>query len=749
MKAIISNKIYMTVDPLMCKQLEKELTYKIPSYNDPDKFVIIKNLKIINYNIAGGKMLVAFPVGRLDLIPKNYEVVDKRALNPVENFPEFGAILRPSQQDILDNVTDNCMINAKVGFGKAQPAGSLVRVPGGWKTIESVEIGDSIITPSGNKSKVLGKFYHKDKPIYKVTFADGRHVEACEEHLWGTIDENNKYKVLNTKEILNNKFFKNKELYVPLCSPIEDNTSKLPLHPYVLGAVLKEGNITHKNVKISSTDIEVINRVKLFLPEGFTIQKTKHEYSITGGVANILREMGLHERNSFIPEVYKFTSVQNKLFLLQGLFDTDGDVNNGITYYTTFSQLANGVAEVVRSLGGMCNIEYRNENDYVLNIQGLPLYLKKQLFSSSKKSDFISAEPYDDLSKLRIDSIEYVGNKDCWCISIDSEDKLYLTDQYIVTHNTFTALAIAAKLKQKTLIIVHTVALRSQWEKEIIKTLGIKPGVIGSGKFNTDSPVVVANIQSLVKHVNRINREFGLVVLDECHHVSSPTFSKVIDGMFSRYKIGLSGTLERKDQKHVVFKDYFSSKIFRPDKEGTLDPEIHIVNSGIVFSDASNAPYAQKINTLMDSYLYRNLVVALADNYVNMGHTVMVVADRIEFIKYCNEQSKSSSEIVIGETKDREAIIDRIYSGQTKQIWGTQSLVSEGWSVNPLSCLILATPLNNIPTLEQLIGRIQRMHPGKINPVVVDIKLLGGIVTNQHNNRLGHYMKEGYKLTFL
>jgi len=432
MKAIISNKIYMTVEPSLHKTLDKELTYKIPSYNEPEKFILIKNLKVINYNIAGGKLLVAFPVGRVDLIPSDYEIVDKRAYNDIEDFPKFKHELRPSQQEIYDDVEDNCIINAKVGYGK-----------------------------------------------------------------------------------------------------------------------------------------------------------------------------------------------------------------------------------------------------------------------------------------------------------------------------TFTGLAIASKLKQKTLVVVHTVALRSQWEKEIIYTLGIKPGVIGSGKFNTDSPIVVANIQSLVKHVGRISREFGTIILDEMHHVSSPTFSKVIDAMFSRYKIGLSGTIERKDQKHVVFKDYFGSKIYKPDKENTMVPEVHVINAGISFADGAGTPWAEKITVLKESYLYRNLVVALADKYAREGHKVIVVSERVEFLKDCCEASNEPSDLIIGETKDRDSVIKKIFDEEITQVWGTQSLVSEGLSINPLSCIILATPLNNMPLLEQLIGRIIREYPGKQKPVIVDIKLDGNTVYRQFNNRLGHYMKEGYQIKFI
>lgn len=422
----------MTVEPSMYRYLDRELTYTIPSYNEPEKFVVIKNLKVINYNIAGGKMLVAFPVGRTDLIPSSFEVVDKRAYNYIEDFPEFKFDLRPSQQEIYDDVDDNCIINAKVGYGK-----------------------------------------------------------------------------------------------------------------------------------------------------------------------------------------------------------------------------------------------------------------------------------------------------------------------------TFTGLAIASKLQQKTLVVVHTVALRNQWEKEIVHTLGVKPGVIGSGKFNIDSPVVVANIQSLVKHVSRINREFGTVILDEMHHVSSPTFSKVIDGMFARFKIGLSGTIERKDQKHIVFKDYFGSKIYKPDKENTMVPEVHVIESGIHFSDGSGVPWAEKVSVLKESYIYKNLVTALADNYARKGHKVIIVSERVDFLKECNSLSEEPSDLLIGEVKDRDEVIQKVFDNEISQVWGTQSLVSEGLSINPLSCIILATPLNNMPLLEQLIGRIIREYPGKIKPVIVDIRLLGNTVSRQYNNRLGHYMKEGYSIKFI
>ena len=108
---------------------------------------------------------------------------------------------------------------------------------------------------------------------------------------------------------------------------------------------------------------------------------------------------------------------------------------------------------------------------------------------------------------------------------------------------TFTALAIAKKLGQKTLVVVHTLALLKQWETEVKKVFGIQAGIIGSGKFNIDSPIVIGSVQSLYRRVAAISDKFGTVILDEMHHVSSPTFGRIEDKNKARYKLGLSGTI--------------------------------------------------------------------------------------------------------------------------------------------------------------------------------------------------------------
>ena len=123
---------------------------------------------------------------------------------------------------------------------------------------------------------------------------------------------------------------------------------------------------------------------------------------------------------------------------------------------------------------------------------------------------------------------------------------------------TFTGLAIANKLRQRTLIVTHTLSLRSQWEKEIKKVFGVDAGVIGSGKFDVRD-FTVANVQTLYRRIDEVSKLFGTLILDEMHHVSSPTFGRIVDASHARYKIGLTGTMERKDGRHVTFRDYFSN----------------------------------------------------------------------------------------------------------------------------------------------------------------------------------------------
>ena len=312
---------------------------------------------------------------------------------------------------------------------------------------------------------------------------------------------------------------------------------------------------------------------------------------------------------------------------------------------------------------------------------------------------------------------------------------------------TFTALAIANKLQQKTLIVTHTISLRSQWEKEVQKVFGITPGIIGRGRYEIDAPIVIGNVQTLYRRMKEINDVFGTLILDEMHHVSSPTFTRIVDASKARYKIGLTGTMERKDGRHVIFRDYFNTNVYKPPKENYLVPKVNVIKSGVRFPDGAKTPWAARINAVAYNWEYQNMIALLAAKYAAQGHKVLVVSDRVDFLKACNRLVGDTSICVTGEIphEQRPDMIKQIFTDKDI-LCGTQSIFSEGLSVDCLSCIILATPINNEPLLTQLIGRIIRIYEGKPQPTIVDLHFEGKTARRQANARLGYYMKQSYEV---
>ena len=140
----------------------------------------------------------------------------------------------------------------------------------------------------------------------------------------------------------------------------------------------------------------------------------------------------------------------------------------------------------------------------------------------------------------------------------------------------------------------------------------------------------------------------------------------------------------------------------------------------------------------------------IASNYAARGHKVLVVSDRVEFLKTCSRLSGDDAICITGDIPhtERPAMMEQIWKDKDI-LYGTQSIFSEGISLDCLSCLVLGTPVNNEPLLTQLIGRIIRVEENKKQPVVVDINLQGKTARRQANNRKGYYMKQGYEVNHL
>lgn len=306
---------------------------------------------------------------------------------------------------------------------------------------------------------------------------------------------------------------------------------------------------------------------------------------------------------------------------------------------------------------------------------------------------------------------------------------------------TFTGLHLAYKLKQKTLVIAHNTFLRDQWVGEVQELFGIAPGVISADEYNIDSPIVVGNVQSVTKRAAQLSNQFGTLMIDEMHHTPASTFSGILDISKARYKLGLSGTVKRKDGKHILFPDFFGPYIAKPPQSDTMDPVVKIVKSPVDLPRGKD--WATRITDLHLDPEYIGFVSLLAATMMKKGHRILVVADRVEFLYKLSEKLGFKLGVIVGETKqdEREEMLQLVLDNKINGIAGSRSIWAEGISCNPLSCLILATPYSSEPLLEQLIGRVQRPHPEKLQPVVVDINFASSY--NQNRQRLSFYFDLG------
>lgn len=475
------------------KKIKGEIKFKL-SLNEEQKEAkqtILENPVVLIKGMAGsGKTLVACQVA-LDLVFKKEmnKIIITRATVSKEDIgflpgdlkekmdpwlaPIYANLYLLYDKEKIDKmVLENQIEIVPFAFmrGRAQSLDSIVMTPDGPKTMGNILPGNKVIGSNGEHINVLEIFPQGKKEMYKITFSDGSSTECCDEHLWEII--NNTYSN-KKKEILQLKDFKNslktitgqRKYKIPILSnPVNFNFKDISIDPYTLGCLLGDGSIT-KGVSptFSTNDIEILEYFKL--PDNYKISKcvgNNYDYRLSSiNKNNILTQqleelnlLGTKSNNKFIPDLYKYNSIEVRLEILRGILDTDGDIGYHpnkscrINFNSISSLLIQDVIDIVNSLGGtttkprVCRkkgdiVEWKgqiiksNYDCFRINII-LPSNINP--FKLKRK-----VELYLNTTEIyrTIDKVEFVGMKEAKCILVDSKDHLYLTDNFILTHNTF------------------------------------------------------------------------------------------------------------------------------------------------------------------------------------------------------------------------------------------------------------------------------------------------------------------------
>jgi intein/homing endonuclease len=362
----------------------------------------------------------------------------------------------------------------------AQPLDAKILTPYGWTTMGEIQIGDEIIGSDGKSQHVTHIHPRGIQPTYRVTMSDGSSTTCGPDHLW-TLYQPRKTHIGKTKTILEfandltKKAGGNKPDYykwaLPQAPVIQYDTQKLPLDPYLLGALLGDGSFSGRSgVAFYNLDNDIVEEVRKALPDGheliqnpneliqFRIVKSNKKTGPThlNQVRNAIHQLGLSKHSGqykFIPEQYLRGSFDERLSILQGLLDTDGTISkdSAIKLGTTSYQLALDTVELVRSLGGYATIHSRPISPNISYVEDkvirspLPIYeicisdlRQYPLFRCQRK--LLRQKPYAFYSRRRraLVNVEYIGEAVQQCITVSNVNGLYVTDDMIITHNCVT-----------------------------------------------------------------------------------------------------------------------------------------------------------------------------------------------------------------------------------------------------------------------------------------------------------------------
>lgn len=357
--------------------------------------------------------------------------------------------------DVLGGLYPETLIVAggRPGMGKAQPLTARIRTQHGWTVMGALQPGSVIASPAGTAIRVSHVHPQGVKPIYRLMFADGRTAEATGDHLWRVYSKHwLASRVISTLEIkrLLGLVRYRKWLHIDLVADSGGMEKRLPLDPYLVGVLLGDGGIKYR-VGFTNFDHDVCKRVAKALPSGVNLcERKRGQFDIatprTGGtiknpVAAALKAVGLFGLGSgdkFIPVQYLEGSREQRAEMLAGLLDTDGTVERDgtIRFCSISERLTVDFAHLVRSLGGTCisrKKKTQGKDAYISTVR-IPDAVR-YFYSTRKRARLPKRYQYNNL-RLRIDAVEECGRAEAQCITVEGADHLYVTEDFVVTHNS-------------------------------------------------------------------------------------------------------------------------------------------------------------------------------------------------------------------------------------------------------------------------------------------------------------------------
>ena len=499
---------------------------------------------------------------------------------------------RQYQREVIDALPagESALLAMGLGTGKGHPLWEKVLTPEGWTTVGSLREGDYVIGSDGTPTRVLRVFERGVLPVYRVTFTDRSSVVVDGDHLWEVQYAPGKTYVRSTRELMNVRF---SDRWIPIVQPVEFEPKEFLLDPYMVGGLLADGHLPEtKGVIWTKNEQNVIDamslaadRSGLVLEEATCRTSTARRFRFNpkesegASIRERLRMLGLlgHLSGSkFIPGEYLLGSVDQRRELLAGLMDGDGSVRGGRGYawYSTKSaQLATDVEQLCWSLGVYARKHFIRSRKGDASKEYWQVTIRGR-YNPFKASSWVDKYTGGSESANRtFHSIEPAGMEEVRCLMVEAENSLYVTKDYIVTHNTSTATWLAIKNEAESVLVVAPLRTLDGWERTVrditgeelrnchkgnklgkanlTSLLGGEPGWFFIGwelmrSLNTEKRWdgrLRREVNKSVRHPFN-GRTFDVLIADEVHRACNRTSQnfQVLSRVSATVRLGLSAT---------------------------------------------------------------------------------------------------------------------------------------------------------------------------------------------------------------
>lgn len=404
--------------------------------------------------------------------------------------PHFIVAQKGGQENALMSNADIMAMGGNRGGGKCLLYTTRVLTPFGYKPIGELKSGDIISGRDGKPQRVLYLKHSGVLPCYNVKFIDGSEIITSADHAWNAkrtcyipkrrhtrgMGMEHAWEVMTTEMIYDfvqrraRGDIKHGNIVIPVCEPVvfttksEYNTPSVD--PYVVGALIGDGCLSESliakgSVSLTSADREIVEEFEKcgIDMSRMSIDKRSKASEFIIRDRNVLmgiESLGLRGHladSKFIPDCYKFGTIEERFAIVQGLMDTDGyiDGRGHCEFCTVSKQLAEDMKFIISSLGGLATLStkkgsYKKDGERIVCKTVFHLYIKMpdatKIFRLPRKVERMR-KFNGGVSEFtrRIVSVEPIGDRDCCCIRVSNPDSLFLVEDFIVTHNTYFLLS--------------------------------------------------------------------------------------------------------------------------------------------------------------------------------------------------------------------------------------------------------------------------------------------------------------------